>query len=286
MDSKKQSKTLSIKRTSEPLQLSNQRHILGFANELKRFIVDQKLSCDIKGNQYANVDGWKYAGLNFGLVGDPDEPIPMHKDGETFTVLYKEVQRTGKNGSFKTQSAIYAGQVKEEIDRLEKAQNICRKEVIPLYKYKCKCDIKNIATREGMSKGFAICTNMELSKVSFEEYAIGSMAQTRAIGKGFKNILGFVMKAAGFEPTPAEEMDDKNKGKKGSDRDVIKFDSQVKEQIELMNTTDELRNYWNQLPELHDNDDFKKAINKRREEILSQQKSDMKNTKTGKTAMP
>jgi hypothetical protein len=33
------------------------------------------------------------------------------------------------------------------------------------------------------------------------------MAQTRAIGKAYRNLLAWLMKAAGFEATPAEEMD-------------------------------------------------------------------------------
>ncbi len=33
------------------------------------------------------------------------------------------------------------------------------------------------------------------------------MAQTRAVGKAYRNILAWLMKAAGFEATPAEEMD-------------------------------------------------------------------------------
>ncbi len=40
-----------------------------------------------------------------------------------------------------------------------------------------------------------------------DEYAILSMAQTRAVGKAFRNQLAWLMKAAGFEATPAEEMD-------------------------------------------------------------------------------
>jgi hypothetical protein len=33
------------------------------------------------------------------------------------------------------------------------------------------------------------------------------MAQTRATGKAFRNLISWLMKAAGFEATPAEEMD-------------------------------------------------------------------------------
>jgi hypothetical protein len=39
-----------------------------------------------------------------------------------------------------------------------------------------------------------------------------SMAQTRAVGKAYRNILAWIIRAAGYEPTPAEEMDyDTNK---------------------------------------------------------------------------
>jgi len=39
-----------------------------------------------------------------------------------------------------------------------------------------------------------------------DAYALKSMAQTRAMGSAFRRSLGFIMTAAGFEATPAEEM--------------------------------------------------------------------------------
>lgn len=39
-----------------------------------------------------------------------------------------------------------------------------------------------------------------------DDYARKSMAQTRAVSKALRQPLGFVMKLAGFNPTPAEEM--------------------------------------------------------------------------------
>jgi hypothetical protein len=61
----------------------------------------------------------------------------------------------------------------------------------------------------GMQRGFgiAICDNQEPGKTRFAPYAICSMSQTRAIGKAYRNLLAWVIRAAGFEPTPAEEMD-------------------------------------------------------------------------------
>lgn len=59
---------------------------------------------------------------------------------------------------------------------------------------------KHIAT------GFALCSSKETSKKAFDEYAILSMAQTRAIGKAYRNLIGWIMKLAGYESTPSEEM--------------------------------------------------------------------------------
>lgn len=57
-----------------------------------------------------------------------------------------------------------------------------------------------------ISRGFAWCSNKESKKKGFEEYAIASMAQTRAVGKAYRNILAWIVKMAGYESTPAEEI--------------------------------------------------------------------------------
>lgn len=74
-------------------------------------------------------------------------------------------------------------------------------------KYKAVAEIVN---EQGtvVSRGFAWCSNKEAKKKSFDEYAIASMAQTRAIGKAYRNILSWIVKMAGYEATPAEEVDD------------------------------------------------------------------------------
>lgn len=58
-----------------------------------------------------------------------------------------------------------------------------------------------------VGQGFAVCSNKENGKKYYQEFAICSMAQTRAIGKSFRIMLSFLMRLAGYEPTPAEEMD-------------------------------------------------------------------------------
>jgi len=55
--------------------------------------------------------------------------------------------------------------------------------------------------------GDAICSTKEASKAKFDEYAIASMAQTRAVGKACRLSFSWIMALAGYEATPAEEME-------------------------------------------------------------------------------
>jgi len=52
----------------------------------------------------------------------------------------------------------------------------------------------------------AQCLSSERSKKGWEDYALRSMAQTRATSKSLRSVLGFVMVLAGYEATPIEEM--------------------------------------------------------------------------------
>ena len=73
-------------------------------------------------------------------------------------------------------------------------------------KWRADVELINIKTGVAVGNGSAICSNLENRKRSFDEYAIMSMAQTRAIGKAYRNLIGWVMKLAGYEATPSEEM--------------------------------------------------------------------------------
>lgn len=74
-------------------------------------------------------------------------------------------------------------------------------------KYRATVDLKRLSDDRIVGKGIAICSNKESLKKNFEEYAIASMAQTRAEGKAFRMLASWLMKAAGYETTPAEEAD-------------------------------------------------------------------------------
>jgi hypothetical protein len=72
------------------------------------------------------------------------------------------------------------------------------------YKYSCTVELKKDDRLVG--RGYAICSNAEAKKKSFDEYAIASMAQTRAVGKAYRLKIGWLMKLTGYEGTPAEEI--------------------------------------------------------------------------------
>lgn len=63
-------------------------------------------------------------------------------------------------------------------------------------------------TLDGNEVGSAemMCTRDENRWKTADDYAIRSMAQTRAISKALRGPLGFVMKLAGYEPTPEGEI--------------------------------------------------------------------------------
>lgn len=76
----------------------------------------------------------------------------------------------------------------------------------PMVKYRAEVSLRD---KEGNKVGYgvAICSNREAGKTGFDEYAVASMAQTRAVGKAFRLKIGWLLKVAGYETTPAEEMD-------------------------------------------------------------------------------
>ena len=74
-------------------------------------------------------------------------------------------------------------------------------------KYRATVELRRLSDDRIVGKGIAICSNKEGMKKNFEEYAIASMAQTRAEGKAFRMLVSWLMKAAGYETTPAEEAD-------------------------------------------------------------------------------
>jgi hypothetical protein len=115
-------------------------------------------------------------------------------------------------------------------------------------KYSCEADIINVTTDKKIGYGWAICSNKESKKKSFDEYAIASMAQTRAIGKAYRNLLGFIMNSAGYQSTPAEEMDEPKYSKPSNTQELHPSEiHEIVEGIKATKSISDLEVIWNAL---------------------------------------
>lgn len=74
--------------------------------------------------------------------------------------------------------------------------------------YQAKANAVLLKTGAVVGAGFGFCSRKEPNWADRPEFAIQSMAQTRAAGKCLKTILSGVITHLGFEATPAEEMVD------------------------------------------------------------------------------
>lgn len=97
----------------------------------------------------------------------------------------------------------YAGSRLGIVPIVESVTNVSTADEV---KYEAKVSLLDLKTGYTVGSGFSICSNREQGKKFYQEFAIMSMAQTRAIGKAYRNILAWIIRAAGYEPTPAEEM--------------------------------------------------------------------------------
>lgn len=190
--------------------------VMRFGLQLKSYITKNKLSVNIQGKEYAMVDGWKFAGMNFGIVPMVSEPKRMHENNEKLYV-HKKNQKDRYGKQVQTISLITRDKEMHEQFKEEADATFIR----TYYAYECSCKLISIQTGKEIGSGHAICTNAESKKSDFDEYAVASMSQTRAIGKAFRNLLGYVMNAVGYESTPAEEMEEETyhtSNKKTSDK--------------------------------------------------------------------
>lgn len=89
-------------------------------------------------------------------------------------------------------------------------------------KYRAVVELVRVADGTTVGAGIAVCSDKEANRKGNEEYVIASMAQTRATGKAFRNAFGWLMKMAGYETVPTEEMasdtiNEAQRGPKGSE---------------------------------------------------------------------
>lgn len=185
--------------------------VMAFGKVLQKYIKDNDLSVVIAGNIYAKVEAWEFAGSSFGLTAMPRKPAPKHSPGEYITSLYTKEERTAQNGKkYLKEVPFFVGYSRDQLiindQRILNEGKVSREMTRPHFAYECECDIKRLSDGVLIGYGYSQCSNLEDGKTDFNENSISSMAQTRSIGKAYRNLLSYVMKSAGVEPTPAEEM--------------------------------------------------------------------------------
>lgn len=221
--------------------LANPSDLMNFSKVLKNYLKANSLTTEIAGNTYVNVDGWKFAGNNFQLSAVCEEPKQI-SEGETIYILYHEVTKKGRHGPYKTTVPFHVTTDRKESNYTARHNKTDKRIAKTHFSYSCQCNIIRLTDGAVVSSGTGICSNMEIKKLDFDQYAVASMAQTRAIGKAYRNIIGYVMNNAGYESTPAEEMEGVTPQDPGINQDVQKVrilnDVQFKKYLAGLKTGD------------------------------------------------
>lgn len=141
------------------------------ATALKDIIRKQRLTTRIGQNDHVQVEGWQTLGSMLGVFPVPAAPVEEIPWPE---VTPKKLQRQKEDGFVFGFKASY-----------------------------------NAQTLSGaiVGGGSAECRRTEQKWMGRDDHALKSMAQTRAQSKALKAPMGFIVTMAGYEATPAEEMD-------------------------------------------------------------------------------
>lgn len=224
----------------ETLNISDPAEIVSIAKEINKYVSTNSLSTKIQGKQFVQVEGWQFTGGLLGLVA-----------------MIEEVQNVS---SYEEKEFIWT---KTFNGRTEEKRHKTK-----LYKYNAKAVFKDSKTGRIVGQGFAMCSNEEEAKHMFDEYAVMSMAQTRAIGKAARMSFSFIIKAAGYEPTPAEEMSDE---KEPENNVVVPADiiAKIKEYTSKEDLSEWASSKENEI--YHKNVMFKNLVNAKWKEIKAKE---------------
>lgn len=136
-------------------------------------------------------------------ISKASDMVDMAKTLKSHIVKYKLYTNIKGKAYAHVEGWQFAGGMLGVFAKIEKVERLSTDKEI---KWLAEAKTYRVSTGEIVGGGFALCSNKEENKGSNDEYAILSMAQTRAVGKAFRNSLSWVMKLSGYEGTPAEEM--------------------------------------------------------------------------------
>lgn len=157
------------------------------ATALKDVIDRQQMTTSMGGGrQHVNIEGWQTAGTLLGLQAVVTATRRIEPKAN-FTVKAKRKKWGNVDGSRK---------IIEETD-LEWP--------VSGYSFEAVAEVRTMDGRL-IGRAEATCSREESKWVESDEFAVKSMAQTRACSRALRQALGFIVGMAGYATTPTEEM--------------------------------------------------------------------------------
>jgi hypothetical protein len=159
-------------RTDDPVRVLEEAQRV--AEALKPVLVARKMTQQIGDKEHVRVEGWQTLGAMLGVVPVVvwSRPIPDTQRSYSREEGYGDKRRTVNGKGSDWEARVEARTLDERV----------------------------IGAAEAM------CTRDEYRWSNADDYAVRSMAQTRATSKALSGPLRFVVTLAGYEATPAEEM--------------------------------------------------------------------------------
>lgn len=165
------------------------------ARELKQIIEDCQLAVSIGASKHVRHEGWL---ILCALLNIAPPTIVELERIEIVIDDYEPIRR-----------AIYA-HIEEaiKVDNWQRVDQLTRRlQQYPIKRYVAYRAVAEMQIGDRVFRAQAMCSNQEANWRNRDEYAIMSMAQTRASGKCARLPLGWIMPLAGYNPTPYEEME-------------------------------------------------------------------------------
>lgn len=174
-----QQATATLFRTDDPLEIIERATRI--ADKLTDVLTRQNLTTRIGNKNHVNVEGWQTVGMMLGVTPCKEwvRPIPWPAD-EYLTGPLKKARDRGL--VFGYESSFFAQTLSGQV----------------------------------ISAAEATCKRTESKWLSSDDFAIESMAQTRATSKALASVLRWIVTLAGYPGTPAEEA-----GGTGADTPVV-----------------------------------------------------------------
>lgn len=183
-----------IIRAEQPDEILHKAGVI--ATSLKKLLEDQGLAVDVGGRRkHVEVGGWQALGVMLGALGG----TPLHAE----TVWTRKIVDPGSGDPVRT---TYTATVKR-YHRKDQGGGLREEITYDVDGYDWEACVE-IRTPDGVvvGKAEAMVSRAEQQWSRSDDYAVRSMAETRAESRAFRRAAGWIVHLAGYSPTPAEEM--------------------------------------------------------------------------------